>query len=269
MDNKLIAVVESLLKRPDLTTEERTTLRELIHDPSIEKATDIELDLSAYDRAGPDPDEIRLCLDFGTAMSKAWATGNGPVETLPLLIGKAAGGEGLTVPSSIYISYNGQLYLGQDAERQHRAEVRSARPRFDNLKRMLSEAEVGTHLSALPLRDGIDPTRSGLTGGDLLILYFAWLTELSEEALAAALDATEGQFSIGKSDVRGVARRFAIPCFESSDGRQGQARSKWAREVMVDALLCSPTHCEGSGINSRPSNRSGSCERSMSWTLDV
>jgi hypothetical protein len=165
-------------------------------------------------------------------MCRFW---NGHVESMG--IGKAAGGEGLTVPSSIFISDSGRIYLGSDAERQHRAEARSARPRFDNLKRMLSDAEVDTQLSAFPLRDGIDPTQSGLTGGDLLILYFAWLTDLSENALQMALDATGGKFSIGDSDIRGVARRFAIPCFESTDGKQGQARARWARDIMTDALL--------------------------------
>ena len=237
MKKKQIEVLGTLLKRSDLTAEQRETLHQIIQDGSEDTDEEIELDLSAFDRDGPDPDRIRLCLDFGTAMSKAWATGAGSTETLPLLVGKAAGGEGLTVPSSIYISDNGRIYLGHDAERQHRAETRSARPRFDNLKRRLSEAEVDTHLSALPLRDGIDPTQSGLTSGDLLVLYFAWLTDLSENALQMALDATKGKFRIGHGDIRGIVRRFAIPCFESSDGKQGKARARWAREVMTDALL--------------------------------
>jgi len=170
-------------------------------------------------------------------MSKAWATGRGPAETLPLLIGQAAGEAGLTVPSSVYIGDSGHIYLGSAAERQHLAETQSARPRFDNLKRMLREAEVGTELRALPLRDGIDPTHCGITGGDLLVLYFSWLTDLSEAALEKAISATAGKFSVGRSDIRGIARRFAIPCFESADGKQGEARAKWARQAMIDALL--------------------------------
>lgn len=237
MKRKELESIKSLLKRGDLSADERETLEKLIRSQGSERASNIELDLSALNRVGPSSDRIRLCLDFGTAMSKAWATGRGPTETLPLLIGKAAGGEGLTVPSSIYIDDSGRIYLGAAAERQHRAEARSGRPRFDNLKRMLSEALVGTELSALPLRAGIDPTDSGITGGDLLILYFAWLTDLSENALQTALAATSGRFSIGGRDVRGVCRRFAIPCFESADGKQGAARAKWAREVMTDALL--------------------------------
>jgi hypothetical protein len=64
-------------------------------------------------------------------MSKAWATGRGPAETLPLLIGQAAGEAGLTVASSVYIGDSGHICLGSAAERQHRAETQSARPRFD------------------------------------------------------------------------------------------------------------------------------------------
>ena len=217
MDKKQIHSLESLLRRRDLTAGERETLNQLIRG-SASTGT-IELDLSALKRSGPKATAIRLCLDFGTAMSKAWATGRGAAETLPLLIGQAAGEAGLTVPSSIYIGDSGHIYLGSAAERQHRAEAQSARPRFDNLKRMLSEAEVGTELRALPLRDGIDPTHSGITGGDLLVLYFAWLTDLSETALEKAITATGGKFSVGRSDIRGTVRRFAIPCFEFG-GRQ-------------------------------------------------
>lgn len=235
VDKKQARILKSLLKRTDLTPEERATISELLRDSS--STIEIDLNTVAFTRRGPPPDKIRLCLDFGTAMSKAWATGRRAIETLPLLIGKAAGEDGLTVPSSIYIGADGRIYLGASAERQHRAEVRSGRPRFDNLKRILSEADVGIHLPAFPLREGIDPTESGITGGDLIILYFAWLTDLSEIALASAINATEGKLSIGKSDIRGVARRFAIPCFESADGRQGEARSTWARRIMIDALL--------------------------------
>jgi hypothetical protein len=234
MDKKQAEAFASLLRRKDLTIDERRALHETLHAAANGVA---KLDLAAFSRHGPPASKIRLCLDFGTAMSKAWATGKGAIETLPLLIGKAAGADGLTVPSSIYIDDSGRIYLGHEAELQHRAEAHLGRPRFDNLKRMLSEAEVGTRLDALPLRAGIDPTKSGLTGGDLLILYFSWLIDLSEVALDVAIKATKGGIAIGKSDVRGVARRFAIPCFESTDGKQGQGRSKWARDVMTDALL--------------------------------
>jgi hypothetical protein len=235
MDKKQAKALKTLLDRPDLALEERQALRELLQGSG--NLPKLELDLAAFKRRGPASARIRLCLDFGTAMSKAWATGRGAIETLPLLIGKAAGADGLIVPSSVYIDDNGRIYIGYEAERQHRADARSGRPRFDNLKRMLSEAEVGTELKALPLREGIDPTDSGITGGDLLILYLAWLTDLSECALEEAITATKGGISVKKSEIRAIGRRFAIPCFESTDGQQGQARYNWAQNVMIDALL--------------------------------
>jgi hypothetical protein len=239
MDKKRFDDLERLLSGPDLTTDQRQKLVELLSGrsnsalrPTEERGVSApQLDLTAFRRRGPQPKAIRVCLDFGTAMSKAWATGEGAIETLPLLIGKAAGGEGLTVPSSIFIGDNGRIYLGNESETQHRANIRVGRPRFDNLKRMLSEAEVNTDLGGVQLREGIDPTGSGLTGGDLLVLYFAWLTDLCEIALRDAVAATKGAISIGKADLRAVTRRFAIPCFESADGDQGRVRAAWAKAL--------------------------------------
>ena len=256
MEKSKERVLRGLLKRPGLSTEEKNVLAELLasnrstqaeHERSplakatipsqAPKALTFTLNRAAYKRRGPSQDKVRICLDFGTAMSKAWATGRDAAETLPLFIGRSAGGDGLTVASSIFIAENGRIYLGQEAERQHRADMRPGRARFDNLKRMLSEAEVGTELSAIPLRSGIDPSGSGLSGGDLLVLYLSWLTDLSEEALIDAISATKGTFSLKKLDPRAVARRFAIPCFESADGKEGRERSTWARAIMADALL--------------------------------
>jgi hypothetical protein len=200
----------------------------------------LQLNTAAFGRTGPDSDELRICLDFGTAMSKAWATGRDVGETLPLVIGKAAGmGETLAVPSSIFIADNGRIYFGRDAERQHRAESRPGRARFDNLKRMLSEQQIGCDLFALPPHPGVDPTSSGFTQGDLLVLYLAWLTDLTEKALKDAMTATGGILLRDEEALRAVMRRFAIPCFEDAEDDRvgGIARAQWAREVMRDALL--------------------------------
>lgn len=199
----------------------------------------IKLSDAAFKRKGPARERLRICLDFGTAMSKAWATGESAAETLPLLIGKPAGiGDTLAVPSSIYIGDNGRIFLGSDAEKQHRANLRPNRARFNNLKRLLSEEQVGTDLSSLPVLPGVDPTDSGLTRGDLLVLYLAWLTDLSEKALTEAYAVSE----LGKTapdSLRAVARRFAIPCFESADDDQsgGKQRAEWVKALMEDALL--------------------------------
>jgi hypothetical protein len=206
----------------------------------VEAQRPFELNQAAFNRPGPAPGELRVCLDFGTAMSKAWATGRDVGETLPLVIGRHAGmGQSLAVPASIFIADNGRIYFGRDAEIQHRADSRPGRIRFDNLKRMLSEEQVGCDLFAVSPRNGVDPTASGLTQGDLLVLYLAWLTDLTERALSDAVaEAGEG-LSFEADDVRGIVRRFAIPCFEDADDDRvrGFERARWARDVMRDALV--------------------------------
>src|SRR5947209_6954973 len=63
------------------------------------------LDLSARSRTALPDEKIRLCLDFGTAMSKAWASGSLLENTFPLILGRPADGiDVLAAPSSIFIT---------------------------------------------------------------------------------------------------------------------------------------------------------------------
>src|SRR5262249_40183862 len=89
------------------------------------------LNLAALSRIAPPESEIRLCLDFGTAMSKAWATGSAIENTFPLVLGREADGiDLLAVPSSIFITKTGHVFFGAAAERQHEAEIHLGRHRF-------------------------------------------------------------------------------------------------------------------------------------------
>jgi hypothetical protein len=196
----------------------------------------VTLDVSALAGKGPSERKLRICLDFGTAMSKAWATGRDEREALPLMLGIPAGiGNSLAVPSSVYVSAGGQIYIGPDADRQFRQDLQPGRLKFDNLKRMLSEAEVGSDLDTLPLRPGVDPSDSGLTQGDFLVLYLAWLTDMSLKALAHVA----ASLSISRKPLRLAARRFAIPCFEDAvdELKDGRERAKWAFLTMSRAIL--------------------------------
>ena len=194
-----------------------------------------EIIRTAFDKQGPPEEEIRLCLDFGTAMSKAWASRREDGDTIPLALGQIAGtGDTLVLPSSIYISQSGRIYFGASAETQHRQEIETGRQRFDNLKQMLSEAEVEQELDDVPLSSDIDPTESGLSKGDLLVLYLAWLTDLALKSLENTVDSTAISGSL-----RYVRRRFAIPCFEHAldETIRGEKRAEWATSVMERALL--------------------------------
>lgn len=206
----------------------------------------IAINRAAFDAKGPPEENLRLCLDFGTAMSKAWASGGAENETIPLVLGRPAKiGDVLAVPSSVFISGGGRIYLGAAAETQHRQEISFGRQRFDNLKRMLSEVEVGLEFDDVPLSAEIDPTHSGLTKGDLFVLYLAWLTDLALEALEDYLgnrsmaDKDSDEIDTDRPNLRYVRRRFAIPCFEHAQDETvgGAERAAWARRVMERNLL--------------------------------
>ena len=195
----------------------------------------VSINRNAFDAVGPPEDEIRLCLDFGTAMSKAWAGRHEDDDTIPLVLGQIAGtGDTLVLPSSIYISQSGRIYFGASAETQHRQEIETGRQRFDNLKQMLSESDLGQELDDVPLSLEIDPTQSGLSKGDLLVLYLAWLTDLALKSLENTVDGVTVSGSL-----RYVRRRFAIPCFEHAQDETvgGDERAEWATSVMERALL--------------------------------
>lgn len=131
-------------------------------------------------------ESIRLCIDFGTAVSKAWATGERLTQTYPLLLGRFEELEPSNVfgvISSIYISKDGKVFFGKAAVNQHISDPTPNRSRFDNIKFMISHEVPSVDLDEIPLTEQIDPTGSGLTKGDLLSLYFGWLTSVSLRAL--------------------------------------------------------------------------------------
>ena len=200
----------------------------------------VQLNLDSLDHSGPSEKSLRLCLDFGTALSKAWAIGRNHGETIPLVLGRYCGqGEVLPVPSSIFISITGRIFFGGAAETQHRQELENGRKRFDNLKGMLSHAEVGQELDHVPLDRNVDPTGSGLTVGDLLVLYLGWLTHL---ALVALEDIQENQgipIPVSRNSIRCILRRFAIPCFSEAEETfaRGGIRAQWAEAVLTRSVL--------------------------------
>jgi molecular chaperone HscA len=196
----------------------------------------IALNKLSFSSQSPKEKDLRLCLDFGTAMSKAWASGPRIERTVPLVLGRAAGtSASLAVPSAIFVSQSGRIYFGEKAERQNRQELEGRRP-FDNIKRILSDQEVGQDLYDVPVDESINPTGLRLTKGDLLDLYLGWLTDMALRALDASADQLP---EIDRSSLRYVRRRFAIPCFADAvdDTIRGDSRARWAEGIMKRSLL--------------------------------
>ncbi len=197
--------------------------------------------LQAATAIGPEESDMRLCIDFGTAMSKAWAALDSIEKTLPLNLGKAAGGKDrFTLPSAIFISAGERVFFGDEAEAQHRQELDDGRRIFDNIKRILSETEVGLDLNEVPVDKTIDPTDAGITKGDLLVLYLGWLTDSALAALKRSIEEEHGKIDEAEDTMlRSIRRRFAIPCFENAvdELNNGETRSKWAKKVLSESMI--------------------------------
>jgi molecular chaperone HscA len=182
-------------------------------------ARDVREFAAARRAATPDPDII-LCLDFGTARSKAFAAGpstNGTGGYIDLGLGKLAGEPNAVyaVSSSLWIEDDGLVFVGPTAVRRSQRPGAEQQKRFDSLKQELSQGDLSHPPDRYYVPADMNPSNVLLTHGHLLTLYLAYLTDLAETAL---LQKSE-QFT------RHVARRFALPSWE-------EARLKWVEELL-------------------------------------
>jgi molecular chaperone HscA len=179
-------------------------------------------------KAAENPD-VTLCLDFGTATSKAFAMASSDSKPFGLALGtrSGAGGPVFAVPSSLYISDSGKIYFGRNAiDRSLRDDV-PGRKRFDSPKQELSQAPIG-NLGEARVSPEINPTTIPFSKKDLITLYLAFLTDLAS---------TELKEKHGLS--RYVARRFAIPCWDKERtgwAEQGLREMLAAAQVLADTL---------------------------------
>ena len=196
------------------------------------------LDLRALDRTEPAVSDTLLCLDFGTAMSKAWASKVGLDQVYPATLSTEANQEaGFPLVSSLYFSRSGRIFFGEDAYNQSladagRGDAAEAR-RYDNLKRELSDG-VPANLDVSPLPDGINLTATEFSKGDAILLYLAFLTDLSVRSLAKQIPSEWSQ----RSEIRYMRRRFAMPCFPTD--REAWI-SGWMRTAILRAQIVADT----------------------------
>jgi len=177
----------------------------------------VELKSRALTLDAPENEGVILCLDFGTARSKAFGTASGVL--LDLAIGDRAGqgGAAHSLLSCLFISDEGRIYFGELAAAKSEIPVsRNGRKRVDSIKGMITNSAPGSDLTQIRCDLAMNPTRNGLSEGDLLTLYLAYLTDM------AALELSERH---GLS--RYVSRRFTTPVF-------GSEQRKWADETLRD-----------------------------------
>lgn len=182
--------------------------------PAAEIATEVEisLDLSIFDLPASSL-SYRVCLDFGTAMSKATFVCDNKdadfeeIRVLRLGVpGDQEEVDEVMLVSSLFIDMDGRLWFGQRAIEQAQAASDSGISRLDNIKRWLSEGNLNTPVDRI-----YNPTAYNITYEDLVLAYLVFFTWTVNKALAQ--DAPE------MSVPRNFRRRFAMPCFPRANAK--------------------------------------------------
>lgn len=162
------------------------------------------------------PADILFCLDFGTALSKAFAFAQG--RYVPLALGRRAKEEPLIYPvhSSIWIA-DERIFFGKRAIAESLKDTSGDRRRLDSVKQELIQGQATGSLDQVALERSFNPTSVPLTYGDVITLFLGFLTFLAGAELEA------------NGLPRYVRRRFALPAFEP-------ARREWGEKMLADML---------------------------------
>jgi molecular chaperone HscA len=164
----------------------------------------------------------RICVDFGTALSKAalliGAADDGCSDIAPLPIGEASGAEhALLTPSAMFVD-DSRILFGPSAIERARATLKARRDPILSFKLILSAPDIATSLS-YKLNPALDPTGT-LTYHDALTLYMAYIDQLirraiecepllSPDALAAPRRITSPLWRIGDAAIPTIGALFS------------------------------------------------------------
>lgn len=189
----------------------------------------IEIDTNTLYLPSP-PSDRRLCMDFGTAMSKVTLvrdqTAERGYEDIEVLrLGVPGDQEEISetmLVSSVFIDGDGLLWFGQMAVQRSQLEAQTGdRQRLDNIKRYLSEEGLGSEVSYK-----FNPTNLKITYGDMVLAYLMFLSWAVNYCLEES------------DEPRNLNRRFAMPCFVGSKARYA---TRTISEMLVEAQLLSDT----------------------------
>jgi len=185
-----------------------------------------ELNLTSLNFATPQDPETRMCLDFGTAMSKAFASiieNDEIVNYMSLQLGRRASSNGTRsiypVPSSLWISNEGKIYLGEKAIILSLQEPSKNRERFDSLKKELILGMKESSPFNQQMRESLNPTKVPLSTGSVITLYLGYLTDLACTELEEVYKCS-----------RYVLRNFALPSWAPE-------RREWGETLLKNMLI--------------------------------
>lgn len=201
-----------------VSSQDRPTLppipKENISPDKRSSYTEITLNMNSLYYKEDSTDDILMCLDFGTAFSKACIRRNRELIDLPL--GETAGATGYILPSSVYISNNGKIYVGSKAiEISEFQDEKNAR--IDSMKEYISLQGNQSLERPVPESHNSFYQECPLTQKDILIFYLAYLTDITGICLQ------------NKHFNRYTKRRFSHPCWR-------QDKYKWACDTMKAML---------------------------------
>ena len=181
---------------------------------TIAKPREVDLNLASLERDKPSDDYVKLCLDFGTAMSKAFATRESDDDLLSLPLGRRGKEPNMIFPvsSTLYIGRDDKIYFGSEAITKSLSDQHSGRLRFDSPKQHMSRGDFSTVIDTI-VDKKINPSPFEFTTGELITLYLSFLTDLACIEL------------VSKNVSRYVLRRFAMPCWP-------EERAQWAELQM-------------------------------------
>ena len=163
-----------------------------------------------------------LCIDFGTSFSKAFASValSGQMQLVDLPLGQKDGKGKLITPSEILIDGE-YIYFGP-AAREKLEETEAPVDRLiDSIKHFITLGVDVSKLGTAKIGEKKDP--SGLfTKRDVLVLYLAHLTHLTETALT----------NLGHS--RNIPRRFTHPAWAADVRSNNEIHMK---RMMAEAII--------------------------------
>ncbi|AJZ58462.1 hypothetical protein OI25_2936 [Paraburkholderia fungorum] len=170
------------------------------------------IDLSVLSLPTP-PSNARVCLDFGTAMSKASLVeddiGSGFEDVSVLDLGVPGDQEEISqsmLISSVYIDNGGFVWFGKaSVERSVIEAADGSRQRLDNIKRRLSEDGLNEKVGDVfnPIAGEVQ-----IAYDDVVLAYLTFLTWATNKCL-------------DKLDFpRNMVRRFAMPCLPADKSRE-------------------------------------------------
>ena len=177
---------------------------------------------------------VRLCLDFGTAMSKAFAWDKDEDTPIPLKIGAAAGepSSPYALNSAIFVTRDGLVLFGQSAlQRASDVSDPENHQAMQSIKDFLTVGSVTSDLQD-PVPTVCNPGAHPITRKMVIALYLAYLTD---SALLALRD------DLGEEH-RDVPRSYTKPVFEPEF-------DEWATGILTECATV------GQGLADRFSGR--------------